>query len=192
MRAADVTIAVDGGIQAFIDANQPPDLLVGDLDSIPDHIPFSVTTHRLPDQSLTDLQKTLVYAAEHYSLTTLVLLGAGGLRTDHWLHNLHFCSELDPQVKVVMKSELIRDGNPSLEIIQRITPVVPFDQPVSVDSVISILPICDFTGLSSQGLRWEIEDASRSTGFISQSNYAIQSDPTFSILDGCAYIAVYQ
>lgn len=192
MRVADCVIAVDGGFNVFSDSNLKPDLILGDMDSIKESEALDIKSILLADQDQTDLQKTLTYILKNHSPKSLVLLGAGGLRTDHLLHNLLICASVHPTLKITIKNELPVGNEFTRETIQRITPQSDFDLLVRKGDLISILPIGNFSDLSSEGLKWEITRRSRSDGFMSQSNRAMVDDPKFIIGSGYAYIAVYQ
>ena len=190
MSAADLVIAVDGGFNVFGKYKLTPDLLLGDLDSVDMGKTGSLEVHHLLDQDQTDLQKTIYYVLQTYAVKSFRILGAGGLRTDHLLHNLHICASIESSISVTFNNEI--GVNAILETIQRITPQCEFDLRVNKGTTLSILPIASFKGLNSFGLHWEIVDQDRSESFISQSNRSIVDDPRFRIDSGCAYIAVYQ
>lgn len=192
MIEADLVLAVDGGYNVFQKYKLQPDLLVGDMDSVVMNDLEPLEYLNLPNQDRTDLQKTLDYAFKAFSIQSITCIGGGGVRTDHLLHNLHICALVDPAVKIIFKNEITLDNNLSIEIIQRITPQCEFDLRVKQAGILSILPITDYQGLSSKGLKWEIKNKASSDGFISQSNQVIKDDPRFRIASGCAYIAVYQ
>ncbi len=192
IKTADIVIAVDGGFNVFRKYKLLPDLVLGDMDSVELVSPYDVEVIPLPDQDLTDLQKTLQYVFESHSVKSLIFLGAGGARTDHLLNNLHLCASIDKSVRIIFKNEISDSTDFSLEIIERITPQSDFDLPVKTGSTLSILPFADFSGLNSEGLQWEIKGSNHSDTFICQSNVSIKDDPTFMIRSGYAYIAVYQ
>ncbi|MBC8376335.1 MAG: thiamine diphosphokinase [FCB group bacterium] len=192
MMAADLVCAVDGGFNVFQKYKLNPDLILGDMDSAKFENIGSIEVIPLLDQDRTDLQKTLDYIFKSHSVKSVILLGAGGARTDHLLHNLLICASIDKSVKIIFKNELSDKRDVSLELIRRITPESDFDLPVKKGTTLSILPIGNFSGLSSEGLVWEIEDRDHSDGFISQSNVTNKDDPTFIVQVGYAYIAVYQ
>ncbi|NQV42167.1 MAG: thiamine diphosphokinase [Candidatus Marinimicrobia bacterium] len=189
---ADLVLAVDGGLNAFRMYKLQPDIVLGDMDSTDLRMIDDVEIVSFPDQNLTDLQKTLSYVFDLYSIKSITLLGAGGARSDHFLNNLHICASMDDSVKVLFKNEISDIEEFEFEIIQRITPQCIFDLPVKKGSTLSILPIADFSGLKSEGLKWEIQGLDYSASFISQSNQAVKDNPTLSIQLGYAYIAVYQ
>ncbi|MCF7923249.1 MAG: thiamine diphosphokinase [Candidatus Marinimicrobia bacterium] len=191
MIEADLVLAVDGGFNGFQKYKLQPDLLLGDMDSVTmNEEPLEYLD--LPDQDRTDLQKALDYVFKTFSIQSITFLGGGGVRTDHLLHNLHICASIDPAIKIIFKNEISLDKDISIEIIQRITPQCEFDLRVREATILSVLPICDYQGLNSEGLKWEIKNKDRASGFISQSNQTVKDDPAFRIRSGCAYIAVYQ
>lgn len=192
MSESDLVLAVDGGYNVFMQYGLAPDVILGDMDSIESAIPANVKCVTLPDQDSTDLQKTMTYVQNEISVSSLVLLGAGGGRTDHLMHNLLIAGSLADSIKITIKNELHAVDLPCFEVIQRITPACVFDLRVRLGDLLSILPIGGYQGLSSTGLEWEIENQDLSDGFISQSNRARVDDPRFEITSGNAYIAVYQ
>jgi thiamine pyrophosphokinase len=192
IKRSDLVLAVDGGFNVFQKYKLQPDLVLGDMDSAdlqPDH---DVKMISLPDQDLTDLQKTLQYVFKSHLVTSLMFLGASGERSDHFLNNLHLCASIDHSIKIVFKNEIPHSKDFTLEIIERITSLSDFDQTVKKGTTLSILPISNFLGLTTEGLKWEIKGCDYSNRFISQSNMSIKDDPRFTIRSGYAYIAVYQ
>lgn len=192
IKSADFVVAVDGGIDVFKTYNLLPDLHIGDFDSSRPSDPDAQYVLAQEDQSSTDLQKALTYIAKNCKMDSLVLLGAGGGRTDHLLHNLHICATIPFSTKIYLKHGITQSDKNYLEIITRVTPQCDFDLQVKSGTTLSVLPVGDYLGLSSSGLEWEIENKSRNEGFISQSNQVVVADPQFSILSGYVYIAVYQ
>jgi len=191
MENAELTVAVDGGISAFESYDLKPDIVIGDMDaSEPKDQRMPIL--RMEDQEHTDLQKTLNYLLDTHKVESLIILGGGGIRVDHTIHNLYICSSIDSTIKIVFKNEISVDGRDKLETIHRITPQSRFDLPIKNGDTISILPITTYEGLSTSGLQWDIKNRDSGTGLISQSNIATKADPRFSVRSGCAYIVVYQ
>jgi thiamine pyrophosphokinase len=93
IRAADLLIAADGGALPLLRASLPPQLVIGDMDSL-DAASLSalaargVELHRYPrEKDETDLELALLYAA-HAGATAIDVLGALGGRWDHTLANV--------------------------------------------------------------------------------------------------------
>ncbi len=192
MKAADLVLAVDGGFNVFKEHALEPDLVLGDMDSVNMNNSSPVSAIPLVDQDRTDLEKTLKYAVESHPIRSLVFLGARGDRVDHTLHNLKICASIDPEIAIIFKNEMLEDEEFSIELIQRITVHCDFDLRVSKGTTLSILPITEYKGLKSKGLKWEIDWYNHSLGQFSQSNLINKTDLSFMLDSGCAYVAVYQ
>ncbi len=189
---ADLSVAVDGGSKVFRKYDQQPDLLIGDLDS--SEFPFGakirVVHHN--EQNSTDLQKTFAYLFQAHSPTQMVLLGATGKRTDHLINNLCICAAIDPKCQITLKNDQDLGNEFTLERLMRITPETDTDFGVKVGDILSIFAVSSYAGLTSSGLKWEINNASSKVGYFSQSNIAISDGLRISVATGCVYLAVYQ
>lgn len=93
LERATAVIAADGGTRHLFRLNHPPDIVMGDMDSLPDAArPWLDAAHtRLlayaPAKNETDLELALLYAAENYA-DPLLLFGALGGRLDQTLANI--------------------------------------------------------------------------------------------------------
>jgi thiamine pyrophosphokinase len=90
-RAAAV-IAADGGLRHLLALGRRPDVLIGDLDSLPpgvdaDNAAGQVIRHPR-DKDETDLELALFLAVERYSGGEVLILGGFGGRFDHMLANV--------------------------------------------------------------------------------------------------------
>ena len=90
-RAAAV-IAADGGLRHLLALGRRPDVLIGDLDSLPpgvvaDNAAAQIIRHPR-DKDETDLELALLYAVEHYPARECLILGGFGGRFDHMLANV--------------------------------------------------------------------------------------------------------
>lgn len=87
-------IAADGGIRYPLAAGLLPDLLVGDLDSLPDGVSESMAEWEMEvirysrDKDETDLELALLLAARRFPEARLYILGGFGGRLDHTLANI--------------------------------------------------------------------------------------------------------
>jgi thiamine pyrophosphokinase len=98
LREDDYWIAADGGCRHALACGRAPDILIGDLDSVPDPLrdpllqagtkiqPFSV------DKDETDLELAVWFALEKGYSSILILAGLGG-RTDQTLANLSLLAD---------------------------------------------------------------------------------------------------
>lgn len=158
LRGDDLFIAADGGAAHCTKLGLRPDIVIGDMDSISPHLRedlFSKGTEFIifdKDKDQTDLELAISYANEK-GFEELILFGISGNRLDQSLANLLLLARDDwkkmtitvidgPDEAFLLWSTQIRsiDGNPG--------------------DVISLIPITEkVEGVSSQGLKWELENA---------------------------------
>ena len=91
--AATAVIAANGGVRYLRLLDRPPDVIIGDMDSLPDELESWLAaagtqfiTHPAAKDE-TDLELTLLYAIKHYD-EEILLFGALGGRLDHTLANI--------------------------------------------------------------------------------------------------------
>ncbi|WBW94788.1 thiamine diphosphokinase [Oceanirhabdus sp. W0125-5] len=90
---ADIKIAVDGGSRVFYEHNLLPDILLGDMDSLDEHIISFFASKGVeirkfrPEKDLTDTAIAVEYIIEE-KFSEAVLLGCTGSRFDHQFANL--------------------------------------------------------------------------------------------------------
>jgi thiamine pyrophosphokinase len=180
---ADFVIAVDGGMNALIYAGIQPDLLVGDFDSFDPSTSDSVSCEviREEDQDSTDLEKALRHLPGDEAPDEIVLLGATGGRSDHFLTNLLVVSALSEGTKVALDA--------TDEIISRATPVCSVKLIGMSGQTVSLLPLCLCEGVTTKGLRWELADAVMGQGvLLGQSNQAVSEDVFVSLRSGNLFV----
>ena len=150
-------IAADSGLDHAHRLGWPADLLVGDLDSVSDR---AVTRHRgqierhPPDKDHTDLELAMQIAAREGE--TVMVMGGHGGRLDHWLSNAALLADRRWSTKRVIwlagcdlgtvvhhKASLY--GTPG-DVVSLITPSGPAK------------------GITTEGLRWPIQDGVLSPG----------------------------
>jgi thiamine pyrophosphokinase len=91
---ARAIIAADGGIRHALAFGQMPDVLVGDMDSLPDGFDVEAAgdgvdiIRHSADKNETDLELALLYAVEHYPAAQLLVFGGFGGRLDQTLANI--------------------------------------------------------------------------------------------------------
>jgi len=84
-RSAEMVVCADGGARHARRLGIRPDLILGDLDSLPPAVRRffrGVTVRRVPDQESTDLEKALKHCIS-IGAVAAVVLGAIGDRIDH-------------------------------------------------------------------------------------------------------------
>ena len=163
LRSEDLIIAADGGAYHCQALGLTPDVLIGDLDSITKEVRENLS--RLGTQLIlyprdkdeTDLELALRYAVDH-NAEEILLLGILGGRLDQTLANLLLLSrpEWQPaQLKVADGSNfalLIRPGS-------------PLTLQAQTGDIVSLIPLTrTVTGVSTEGLRWSLQDATLEFG----------------------------
>jgi thiamine pyrophosphokinase len=174
---ADYRIAADSGLSAALALGVVPDLVVGDMDSIPD---LSVLKEfppervmRFPvDKDETDTEIALRVAGERgYDET--VLIGGGGGRMDHF---------------IALLSLFERDRHPIAWLTdkERISAVdSDFDTEASVGETFSFFPVgpgpCV---MRSSGLKWNLDGLAWGRGDFGVSNRAAGNRVTVHMISG--------
>ena len=180
---SDFVIAVDGGMNALIHAGIQPDLLVGDFDSFDPTTSGSISCKviREEDQDSTDLEKALRHLPRDEVPDEIVLLGATGGRSDHFLTNLLVASILPEEKKVALDA--------TDEIIQRATPACSVSLIGMSGKIVSLLPLSSCEGVATEGLRWELADAAMGPGVqLGQSNEAVSEKVFISLRSGNLFV----
>jgi len=181
LKLFDLIIAADGGANHCLRLKINPDLIIGDFDSI---IPQAIDTFaNVPkmqfkkDKDETDLEISVKHA---FSLGAdkVTLFAATGNRMDHALVNLAFLSRYPAKLFIETEDQTI----------------FALDETVAFNSfkiktqklqTISFLPlITKVEGLTSNGLRWELNDAELDENFLSISNICLTSETSISIKKG--------
>jgi thiamine pyrophosphokinase len=175
-------ICADGGANSALKMNLIPDVIIGDLDSIsPEALKVfkSVTKIiRLKRQNDTDVEKCLKYVINN-QYDEALLVGATGNRLDHTFCNLGIVLKFFPQIKIslVAENSFLRayTGNVELKTFPGET--------------ISIYCISAKTKISSQGLKYELQNISLPFGIReSTSNIAKTELTKLKITNGVAFV----
>lgn len=159
---ATAVIAADGGLRHLLALGRRPDVLIGDLDSLPPGIeseleswPTEVVRHP-PAKDETDLELALLLARARYPDAEIIVLGGFGGRLDQTLANVLLLAHpqlLDQPVRFVEGREsawLVRDwtaidGRPGDGVS-----LIPLGGPARV--------------VATTGLRWPLRDETLAFG----------------------------
>lgn len=156
VRPGDQVIAADGGAVRALAQGIVPDLVIGDLDSLPARQQRAlgargcrfVVHPRAKDE--TDLELALAYAAEQ-GAQEIVILGALGGRLDHTLANLLLLAL--PQL--AGRSVRLVDG-PDMVLLLRGGERARLEG--QAGDLVSLLPLGeDAGGITATGLAWPLE-----------------------------------
>jgi thiamine pyrophosphokinase len=167
----DQVIAVDGGLNYCDRMAIVPHLIVGDCDSADpqllnkySHIP----SERHPvDKDKTDLEIALEVALQP-GVEKIGLFAALEKRTDHSLINLHLARRHPNIITIESDYETLFVINRAMEVT--CTP----------GQTLSLMPIgADPTGVTTRGLKWELNNSTLGKDFFSLSNICL--DNSFSI-----------
>lgn len=169
-------IVADGGLLHCRKMNLSPLLIVGDFDSAtPSDLEFynDVPKKIYPvDKDLTDLELAIQEALER-GAKKIALFGALGKRIDHGLKNLNLAYQLTKELVIESEYETIfaisGDKKINCNPGQTVS-LIPFGNPV--------------IGLTTRGLKWELQNATLNNNFLSISNISLGNSFTISINSG--------
>jgi len=164
VRDADLIVGADGGAARALSWGLVPQVVIGDLDSLPAGALAELEKHqvrfirhpRAKDE--TDLELALTFAAEQ-GAREIVILGALGGRLDHTLSNVLLLA-LPDLAGIPVR---IADGAQEAILLRDGESVRLQGQP---GDLVSLLPWCgDARGVTTEGLAWPLEDAILHFGF---------------------------
>jgi thiamine pyrophosphokinase len=164
IRSYPLIVAVDNGLNFCDQFDLKPSLIIGDFDSVSKTLleKYKSTTQiHDPDCNTTDLEKALNFLQKFHP-EKLIVYGATGKRLDHTLTNLcllsRFCG------KVVFETE-----QETLFCIDKKASLT-----CSKGQTISLIPLNgEVKGITTRGLKWELENAILSKNFVGISNVAM-------------------
>lgn len=176
IQSYDFIIAADGGANHCHAMKITPNLIIGDLDSIHQNVKKSfsdVKTLEYPsDKDQTDLELSLD-AALTFNPSKITLFAVSGNRIDHTLANLYLL--LRHPFKLFIETET--------EVLFAISKSTYVD--CHVNQTLSLLPLgLAAKGVSTQGLKWELNNATIDHNGLSVSNVALVETVHISIEKG--------
>ena len=106
LRKADHIICCDGSAESLIAADQEPEAVVGDLDSLSPVIAerFAERLFRDSDQDTNDLTKAVRWCINK-RYKEIVIVGATGKREDHTIGNISLLTEYAREITVTMVTD---------------------------------------------------------------------------------------
>lgn len=182
LQKAECVIACDGAV-IHLESCRSPDVIVGDLDSLPEEIrqAYADRIVHIPDQETNDLTKAVRYAGEK-GFTEVLILGATGLREDHTLGNISLLLEY---VSDFQRIALLSDFGCFTPLIQTTTlESCPGQQ-------ISLFSLYPHAALSVRGLRYPIENRRIYSWWEATLNEAVGNEFTVILHEG-ARVLVYR
>ena len=191
---ADV-VAADSGFERARSLGILPDLLVGDLDSLPAAVLADALAAAIPilrssaDKDETDTELALLEAVARGAHRITVLGAFGGPRLDHALANVWLLAHpalagvdvalLDASSRAALLTAPGRDGGRATRLL-----------PGPVGGVVSLLPFGgDAEGITTSGLRYRLDDEVLATGPArGVSNVRVSADAAVSLARGSLLI----
>jgi len=168
---SDLVVCADGAAHLLFEYKKTPDVIIGDFDSISNHLLNrfqSVKLLKLDDQDTTDGEKALRYCVEQ-DIRVINIVGAFGDRLDHSLYNIELLKKLnnpDVLISCYTEDEKIYMLDNSIRLHEK-----PGTQ-------ISILPVFGrVLNVSTTGLEYEIEQMTLEFGCFSSISNRINRSP---------------
>lgn len=162
-------VVLDRAIWRVFELGIKVDVLLGDFDQGLDREAIMAQQYPLeivhtPDQNKTDLDKGIEFLIER-GYPAVNIIWATGRRADHTLTNMTNIVRYKDQIRITM-----------LDDHSRIFPLVGrFEKWYEAGSPISLIPVGTVTGFTSDGLKYNLQEATLQLGyFTSSSNEAAQ------------------
>jgi thiamine pyrophosphokinase len=172
-------VAVDGGFLHCQTMGIVPDGVVGDFDSWTQDLPSGVPVLRLPQhKDHTDLEVAIQKEFEG-GADQITLYGAWGGRIDHSLTNALLLGRYPKKLRLKTSQEILFaiDGFTELAAIEGQT--------------LSLIPLYGpATGITTSGLKWELDQGRLDMNFIGISNQCMQALVTIQIEHGLLLCAM--
>ena len=177
-------VALDGGAVRSLECGIPPDVIIGDLDSLPenylDKFDKSQFIHK-PSQNLNDLEKGIIYCIGEQA-DELTILGLTGGRTDHLINNFSVLTRYDQKTKITVVDQYAR--------ILLIRSNYQFRG--KPGQIVSLIPIGKVKGITTRGLKYALKDESLEFGIREGlSNVIIGSPVSISIKNGLLLLFIH-
>ena len=151
LRPNDFLIGVDGGSKLVARLGRKPDLIIGDLDSLPQP-PKGVPIIKYPtDKDQTDSELALNYAIKE-GFKEILLVGFLGKRLDHMISNLFLAATAKASISIIdhnqqlffVRDRLILSGRPG--------------------QLVSLIPVLGDCVVTTSGLKWRLQGDSLKFG----------------------------
>mgnify|MGYP006108009597 FL=1 len=150
-QGADLIIAADGGANNALSVDLIPNFIIGDMDSITDSTRSSIEKTRIlidKNPEKTDLEKT-IEACLSKGATLIDVLCAGGGRADHALANLSILTRFGREARIRIIDDFFE--------IELVNYKLHLKEPLG--TVISLVALGRCLGITTSGLRWNLNEA---------------------------------
>ncbi len=182
IQADDFIVCVDGGLEHALAHGIKPHLIIGDFDSAEsDNIEAVSQTgveriNHPANKDASDLELALEELQQR-KMEEVLLLGISGGRTDHGLFNWML-----PALKARAYRMRLLDETVDAHVVNR---AQPFNMILQPGRLISLLPLRDVTGVTTDGLEYALSDATIKPGStIGLSNVVCADNVTVELVSG--------
>ncbi|WP_338875894.1 thiamine diphosphokinase [Spirosoma sp. SC4-14] len=163
-------VVLDSAIWRVLELGIKVDVLLGDFDRQLDldtireqQYPLEIV--HTPDQDKTDLDKGIEYLIEQ-GYPAVNIVWATGRRADHSLTNMTNIVRYKNQIRIVM-----------IDDHSRIFPLVGhFEKWYEAGTSISLIPVGTVAGFTSEGLKYNLQDATLKLGYRTSSSNEVAED----------------
>lgn len=176
MAGDPVLIAADGGARHAIALGRIPEAVVGDLDSVDAAMRAAIPAERfkrIARLDVTDLEKAISFAVQ-LGMDEIDVVGAGGGRSDHALANLSVLTLERGRARITMHDELF-----AISVVEG---EVRVEGPEG--TVVSLVAMGECTGVTTRGMRWELDDFTLPFGPRGIHNEIARSPASVSVRSG--------
>ena len=181
----DEIVCVDGGYNSIKLYNVLPTFLIGDLDSA------NVDDKKLPEnckvifkdnQDESDLEFAVKYIIKNIrNIKEITIINALGLRLDHTINNIIFLNSIPNKIKTKIIGE-----NEELYLVRNNIILNNV-----LNKTLSILPITNIKGLTTSGLKWELNNFNTKFGFVGGiSNICLKDNINISLKSGKVLVII--
>lgn len=144
-------VCCDGATKNAILNGYKPDVIIGDLDSLPQQYQLNdVKIIHDPEQETNDLAKALRYLLK-MQYTEVTILGATGLREDHALGNLAHFADFAPSFR---RTTLLTNTG----TFYYLPPHCTVNYLSTPEQPISVIPLLPDTRVEGKNLRWPLHN----------------------------------
>ena len=175
--SARCVICCDGAARSLVAYGREPDRIVGDLDSLSEEFKkrFADRIEHVSEQESNDLSKAFRYCTSQ-SYNNIIILGATGKREDHTLGNLSLLS-------------IYADSVPDIKIVTDYGYFTVAKKSGTFDSFpgmqISIVPLKGRAVVSSQGLKYPMNELELKLWYQATLNEALTGSFTLDFPEDC-------
>ncbi|GAB4016711.1 thiamine diphosphokinase [Spirosoma koreense] len=159
-----MVVVLDSAIWRVLELGIKVDVLLGDFDRTLDleairerQYPLEIV--HAPDQNKTDLDKGIEFLIER-GFPAVNIVWATGRRADHTLTNMTNIVRYKDRIRIVM----IDDHSRLFPLTER------FEKWYEAGTPISLIPVGTVTGFTSEGLKYNLQDATLKLGYFTSSS----------------------